>query len=106
MFSVLLLYFINNRYYNLFPGKSSKKREVSDQSNNGDDSKTRRDGGFEDLNVLNSSGLGDFFASILKASECVEVLLNCMKNVKSQIKEIMDLIKSTQSNQIKCESCT
>lgn len=86
MFSVLLLYFINNRYYNLFPRRSSKKRELSDQSNNGDDWKTRKEGRFEDLNVLNSSGPGDVFASILKALECVEVLLNCMKNVKSQIK--------------------
>ena len=86
IFSVLLLYFINNRYYNLFPRRSSKKRELSDQSNNGDDWKTRKEGRFEDLNVSNSSGPGDVFASILKASECVEVLLNCMKNVKSQIK--------------------
>lgn len=70
----------------MFPRRSSKKRELSDQANNGDDWKTRKEGRFEDLNVLNSSGLGDVFASILKASECVEVLLNCMKNVKSQIK--------------------
>lgn len=36
----------------------------------------------------------DIFVSSLKASECLEILLKCMKNVQNQMKKIMYLMRS------------
>lgn len=36
----------------------------------------------------------DIFVSSLKASECLKILLKCMKNVQNQMKKIMYLMRS------------
>ena len=46
---------------------SSKKRELSNQSNNGSVSRKTREIDLEDSHVLNSSALEDVFVSSLKA---------------------------------------
>ena len=90
-FNVFLLYFIKNGYF--FTRVGSKKRDLTDQSNNGDELKKPRDSSLKDSHSLNSSTLEDVFASNLKAPEYTEILLNCL-NVENQMEEMMDLVKS------------
>ena len=43
------------------------------------------------------------FAESLKLNECVEILMNCLKNLQKEVKELKDLASSTNANQIKGE---
>ena len=43
------------------------------------------------------------FAESLKSNECVEILLNCLKNLEKEVKELKDLASSNNANQIKGE---
>ena len=79
---------------------SSKKRDVSDQSCNGEEPKKVREGSLNDSNV----SLDDVFTEGLKSTECLHVLVNCMKNIEAKIKEICDMNQVTQVNQIKAGS--
>ena len=78
---------------------SSKKRDVSDQSCNGEEPKKVREGSLNDSNV----SLDDVFTEGLKSTDCLHVLVNCMKNIEAKIKEICDMNQVTQVNQIKAE---
>ena len=37
----------------------------------------------------------------LKSSECLHILVRCMKNIEAKVKEIGELDQTTQDNQIK-----
>lgn len=52
---------------NFFTQGSSKKRDLSDQLNNGKESKKPRKGSLEVLHVLSSSAMEDVFPNSLKA---------------------------------------
>ena len=85
-----------------FFDKSSKKRDQSDQSkegNSGDEPKNIR----EEKSSIDklSEKSNDVFAKSVISPACVEILFNCLRNVKKQMKEI--LAKSTQEQQIKGE---
>ena len=43
------------------------------------------------------------FAESLKSNECVEILMNCLKNLEKEVKELKDLASSNNANQIKGE---
>ena len=45
----------------------------------------------------------DVFAESLKSPECIEILLNCLKNVERQRKDIYTLAHSTQDHETKSE---
>ena len=45
----------------------------------------------------------DVFAESLKSPECIEILLNCLKNVERQRKDIYTLAHSTQDHETKNE---
>ena len=64
---------------------SVKKREVSDNSANGDDLKKQRESGLND-----SQNVEDIFAERLFSPSCVAItiLVNCVNNVETQIAEI------------------
>ena len=85
-----------------FFGHSSKKRELSNNSNDGEASKKPREGS---LNTSTSSGIpDDLFTESLKDSECVTILLNCIKEVEKQITQIFDNTNELKAKQIKGES--
>ena len=43
------------------------------------------------------------FAESLKSNECVEILMNCLKNLGKEVKKLKDLASSNNANQIKGE---
>ena len=53
--------------------------------------------------VLISAALKAVFKSRLKAPSCVEIFINSFMNIKRQMKEMTDLIKTTQTNENKSE---
>ena len=53
--------------------------------------------------VLISVALKAVFKSRLKAPPCVEIFINSFMNIKKQMEEMMDLIKTTQTNENKSE---
>ena len=46
---------------------------------------------------------GNVFAESLKSNECVEILMNCLKNLEKEVKELKNLASSNNANQIKGE---
>ena len=79
-----------------FFNSSSKKRDLSDQSSNGEEPKNAREGSLNDSSV----SLDDIFTEGMKSPECLHILVNCMKNIEAKIKEIWDMNQVTQDNQI------
>ena len=68
-----------------FFNSSSKKRDLSDQSCNGEEPKKARE------DSLNDSGVSlDVFTEGMKSPECLHILVNCMKNIDAKIKEIYE----------------
>ena len=41
------------------------------------------------------------FAESLKSNVCVKILMNCLKNLEKEVKELKDLASSNNANQIK-----
>ena len=82
--------------------RSSKKRDLSDSSNEGnseDEPKKIRE---EKSRIDSLSEMSDeVCAQYLKSPLCVEILFNCLINVEKQMKEIFVLAKSTQEQEIK-----
>ena len=46
---------------------------------------------------------GNAFFESLKLNECVEILMNCLKNIKKDVKELKNLASSNNTSQIKSE---
>ena len=84
--------------------RSSKKKDLSDQSkegNSGDEPKKIRQ---EKSSIESFSEMSDdVFAESLKSPACVKILINCLRNAEKQMKEIFLLAKSTQEQQIKAK---
>ena len=57
-----------------FKSGSSKKRDLSDQSNDVEDYKKTRKGNLNESFALNSTALEDVFARSLQSTECGEIL--------------------------------
>ena len=74
-----------------FCNSSSKKRDLNDQSCNGEEQKKAREGSLNNSNV----SLDDVFSEGMKSRECLHTLVNCIKNIEAKIKEIweMDQVK-------------
>ena len=81
-----------------FFNSSSKKRDLSDQSSNGEEPKNAREGSLNDSSVSL-----DIFTEGMKSPECLHILVNCMKNIEARIKEIWEMNQVTQDNQIQGE---
>ena len=78
----------------------SKKKDLSNQSWNGEEPKKVR---VECSLSDSSASLDDLFTEGLKSPECLHILVNCMKNIEAKIKEICEMNHVTQDNQIKGE---
>ena len=70
----------------------AKKRDLSDQSNTGDDPKRL----CEESSASSSSPDSPFdvFQESLKSPDCMKILLNCFKNLDKQVKELYILAQS------------
>ena len=82
-----------------FFNSSSKKRDLSDQSCNGEEPKKAREGSLNNSSV----SLYDPFTEGMKSPECFYILVNCIKNIETKIKEIYETNQAAQDNQIKGE---
>ena len=79
----------------------AKKRDLSDQSNDGDEPKRLR----EESSASSSSpdSPSDVFQGSLKSPDCIKILLNCFKNLDKQVKELYILARSNNEKHIKGE---
>ena len=79
----------------------AKRRDLSDQSNDGDETKRL----CEEISASSSSpnSPSDVFQEILKPSDCMKILLNCFKNLDKQVKELYILAQSSNEKHIKDE---
>ena len=81
--------------------KTSKKRDLSDQSKTCEDPKKMRGNKSSTENLTCMAD--DVFAESMKSPEWIEILFNCLRNVEMQTKDIYTLAHSTQDHQIKGE---
>ena len=75
-----------------FFNSSSKKRDLRDQSCNGEEPKKAREGSLNDSSVSL-----DVFTEGMKSPECSHVL-NFMKNIETKIKEIWEMNQVPKDN--------
>ena len=76
----------------------NKKRELSSQSNSGDDPKrfyTEVD------SFLVDSVNGEVFTEGLQSPQCVKILIKCLGNLESKVEELHSISNATKENQIK-----
>ena len=76
----------------------SKKRDLSDQSDSGEQQKKAREGSLEENPEVDS-----VFTTSMDSPECLQILFNCLQNVEKSVKEIHEMQEKTQSSQIKGE---
>ena len=82
-------------------GRNSKKRDLSDNSNQEESSKKLKDGS---LNTSRASDIPDkVFTESLKSPDCVDILFSCIKNVERQITQIFENNKELKEGHIKGE---
>ena len=81
---------------------NSKKRDLSDNSNQKESSKKLKDGS---LNTSIVSGIpGEVFTESLKSPNCVNILFSCIKNVGRQITQIFENTKELKEDRLKATS--
>ena len=73
-----------------FFGMGSKKRDLSDKSQSGDERKKVREDSMSDLS-------DDVFEDGFNSPGCAKILANCMRNMEQQIKEL--IVSSNESKQ-------
>ena len=79
----------------------AKKRDLSDQSNNGDGPKRLREESLASSSSPDSPS--DIFQESLKSPDCMKIRLNCFKNLDKQVKELYALAQSNNEKHIKDE---
>ena len=83
-------------------GRPSKKRDLSDQSKEGDSEDEPKKISEETSRIESLSEMSDKVCTeCLKSPSCVEILFNCLRNVEKQMNGVFVLAKSTQEQQIK-----
>ena len=75
-----------------------KKRDLSDQSQGGDERKKVKEG-----SSGSSADDTDVFGDGLESANCKALLFNCLKNLEGKVREIFDLANTTNESQIKGE---
>ena len=90
------------RIFQDFSIAAQKKRDLSNNSNDGETSKKSWEGS---LNTSSSSDIpDDLFTESLKDPDCVALLLNCIKKMEKQITQIFDNTNELKEKQIRDES--
>ena len=85
--------------YKFFPKDGSKKRDLSDQSNNGDEPKTQREDSVADLMLSDEV----FSEENLQSPRVIGILLNVLNKFEKQVAEIYQISNTTKTSQIKSE---
>ena len=86
-----------------FLNKSNKERYLRSGSKVDDEPKRQREES-PDVSCRESpTSPGNVFAESLKSNEFVQILMNCLKNLEKEVKELKDLASSKNTNQIKGE---
>ena len=81
-----------------FLNRSNKKRDLSSGSKEDDEPKRQREES-PDVSCLDfPTSPGNVFAESLKSNECVKILMNCLKNLEKELKELKDLASSNNAN--------
>ena len=84
--------------------RGTKKRDLSDKYETGEDSKKVREGCLDCSQISQTSDIpDDVFTKNLDSPDCVVILFNCLKNLESKMKEISVSSKETTASQIKVE---
>ena len=74
----------------------NKKRDLSDKSRNGEDARKIKE------NAESTGSLSDeVFSDGLIHPECAKVLVNYLRNIENQVKELFILNEETKNEQIK-----
>ena len=81
---------------------SSTKRQLSDQSNNGDEPKKQRENGSQTEDII-STCWDDVFLEGLENSESSNPMFKFMKRLDAQIKDLFTSTEVTKNSQIKVE---
>ena len=71
----------------------SKKRDLSDQSQGGDERKKVKEG-----SSASSTDDTYVFGEGLESADCKAILFNCLKNLEVKVKEIFDLANTTNES--------
>ena len=79
-----------------------KKRELSNNSNDGQDTKKQREASSLELSFEKASD-GDVFKDSLKSEECILILKRCMENIEKKMEELCIATKNTTESQINGE---
>ena len=79
-----------------------KKRELSNNSNDRQDTKNQRKASSMELSFEKASD-GDVFKDSLKSEDCILILKRCMKNIEKKMEELCVATKNTKESQIKKE---
>ena len=83
-------------------GRSSKKRDLSDQSKEGDSEDEPKKIREETSRIESLSEMSDKVCTeCLKSPSCVEILFNCLRNLQKQMTKIFVLAKPTQESRLK-----
>ena len=75
-----------------------QKRDLSDQSQGGDERKKVKEG-----SSASSTHDTDAIGKGMESDDCKSILFNCLKNLEVKVKEILDLVNTTNESQIKEE---
>ena len=86
----------NNGYYQNF---DRKKRELSSQSADGEYSKRPCKESNTSTSIPISSG--EVFEENLKSGDCIKIIVNCMQNIKKQVKKLFLLAQENKEKHIK-----
>ena len=84
--------------------RGTKKRDLSDKSETGEDPKKVREGSLDCSQISETSDIpDDIFTKSLNSPDWVAILFNCLKNLESKMKEISVSSKETTASPIKGE---
>ena len=84
--------------------KRTKKHDLSDKSETGEDPKKVREQSLEFSQISQTSDIpDDIFTKSLNSPDYVAILFNCLKNLESKMKDISVSSKKTTASQIKGE---
>ena len=76
----------------------SKKRDLSDKSNDGDERKKAKE---SNLDLSLNQDDADVFAEGIDSPRCVSILYDCLKNLDKKVNEVHLLSATTNDDQIK-----
>ena len=77
-------------YITKFFQRGTKKRDLSDKSETGEDPKKIRESSLDCNQIIQTSDIPDYiFDESLNSPDCVAILLNCLKDLECKMREIL-----------------